>query len=327
MKTEVTGAASYKMSRRGRLGWDRPAAWFLLFLASGILVDKKANADAPCESSASACPGPVSAETARGIALGTGVRASAISTAALAYNTAGLTLGKVYHLEGIFDLQSDRDMIGIGAAVVDSATSALSAGLSIRGLIENGQQGLNGIDAYLGLAFPLIDMLSIGVGGRYINLWSPHGFDDNERRDFYDYRLTKGFTFDAAVRLSPIEWMHLAALAYNIVNRRSAYVPTVVGASVAVTPMRSLVIGSDSLVDLSSFGKARPVIGAGAEYLADPGIPLRLGYSYDTGRKIQRLTGGIGYTSQSFGLDVSLQQAIKGSDETRVMAGLRIYVI
>src|ERR1700746_268807 len=45
------------------------------------------------------CPRAMNAETARGLALGTGSRASALSTSALAYNPAALVLGHIYHVE------------------------------------------------------------------------------------------------------------------------------------------------------------------------------------------------------------------------------------
>jgi len=41
------------------------------------------------------------AETARGMAMGTGSRASAMSSSAVAYNAAALPFGRLYHLEGI----------------------------------------------------------------------------------------------------------------------------------------------------------------------------------------------------------------------------------
>jgi hypothetical protein len=299
------------------------ALWILL--CAGELV-----AEAPCKEDPRGCPQAASEETARGLALGSGVRASAISTSALAYNTAGLPLGKLYHLEGIFDLQPSKDTIGLGAAVVDSSTSSLAAGLSIRGLIENGREGVNGIDAYLGLGLPLADILSIGVGGRYINLWTPHGYDGDERNERYDsegYFLTKGFTLDTAVRINPVEILHVAALAYNVVNRHSAYVPVMAGGSVAFNIGRSFIVGVDSLADLSTFKRAQLLIGGGGEYLSGPGVPLRLGYRYDNGRRIHLVAGGIGYTSQSFGLDLSLQQEVSGGHDTRITAAVRIYVL
>lgn len=288
------------------------------------------SAKTPCAENPRQCPQAASEETARGLALGTGVRASAISTSALAYNTAGLPLGKVYHLEGLFDLQPSKDTIGLGAAVVDSSTSALAAGLSIRGMIENGREGVNGIDAYLGLGLPLVDILSIGVGGRYINLWTPHGYDGDDRNERYDadeHFLTKGFTFDAALRLSPVEFLHVAALAYNIVNRHSAYVPVMLGGSLAFNIGSSFVLGVDSLADLSTFKRAQLLVGGGAEYLTGPGVPVRLGYRYDNGRRTHVAASGIGYTSQSFGLDLSLQQEVAGGRDTRVTAAIRIYVL
>jgi opacity protein-like surface antigen len=315
------------VSIRGRGKWRRSPSARVALCALAFFGTQKVNAEAPCAGDGGKCPLAASQETPRGLALGTGVRASAISTSALAYNTSGLPLGKLYHLEGVFDLQPSNDVIGIGAAVVDSATSALAAGVSIRGLIENGREGENGVDAYLGLGLPLIDVLSVGIGGRYINLWTPHGFRGRERYDADNYKLTKGFTFDTALRIDPIDILHIAALAYNVVDRHSAYVPILLGGSVAVNIGRSITIGADCLADLTTFRKAALLVGGGAEYMGGPNVPLRLGYSFDAGRKKHAISGGIGYTSQSFGLDFSLQQQVAGGKDTRITASVRIYVM
>src|SRR5262245_26555589 len=80
-------------------------------LACGLLI--AAAALAPARAAAQPCGDPddgfctndppVSAETARGIALGTGLRASSVSTSALAYSPAALSLGNLYHIEANID--------------------------------------------------------------------------------------------------------------------------------------------------------------------------------------------------------------------------------
>src|SRR5262245_40470103 len=75
---------------------------------------------------------PATAETARGIALGTGLRASAISTSALAYSPAALALGNLYHIEANVEYLSGLNTVALGGAAVDSSTSKLGAGIAIR---------------------------------------------------------------------------------------------------------------------------------------------------------------------------------------------------
>jgi hypothetical protein len=126
----------------------------LLTAACLITLSNHARAaDPPCKTTARTCPVPLHSDTARGIALGTGVRASAASTSALAYNPAALVLGRLYHIEGVVDYSSAWSGAALGAAVVDSATSRVGAGIAFRGFLS-GDVGVSGIDGRAGLAFP-----------------------------------------------------------------------------------------------------------------------------------------------------------------------------
>lgn len=292
--------------------------WVLLAPAVG-------KADPPCASNPDGCPTAAAAESPRGLALGTGNRAAAFSTSALAYNTAGLPQGSLYHIEGNIDYQPANDVVVLGAAVVDSMTSKLAAGLSFRGSIANSSEGYSGIDFSLGLGFPFADEISVGLGGRYVNLW---------REDSYmgdDYKMPKGFTMDTALRVRPVDMLHLAFVAYNVIDRNSAYVPVTLGGSTTLVISDDLNLGADGLVDISSFDGAAPLFGGGLEYLSGKSVPLRLGYLFDTRRGIHAVTGGVGYASRKFSADFSLRQHVAGKSEdqryaTRLMAAVRFHL-
>src|SRR5689334_750654 len=76
---------------------------------------------------------PLSTESTRGLALGTGVRASAISAAAVTYNPASLPIAPLYHLDGAFGYESASDRWTATSTIVDS-TRPVSAGLSASGI-------------------------------------------------------------------------------------------------------------------------------------------------------------------------------------------------
>ena len=100
-------------------------------------------------------------ESTRGMAMGTGARASAASTQAQADNPANLVLGGMYHLESFAQYQPQLRAFGWGGAVVDSMTSKLAAGASARGLFGGNSAGDNqGWDVKVGLGIPFLDMLS-----------------------------------------------------------------------------------------------------------------------------------------------------------------------
>lgn len=282
------------------------------------------------------CQEPIAAETTRGLATGTGLRSSAISSSALAYNTAALPLGGLYHIEGNLDFQPSNKVFGLGAAVVDSVTSKLAAGISFRGFIssadtsDENRRDFDGIDVYLGLGYPLGEAVSLGLAGRYNNFWRSDVFvDDFENEtDTEDVTLAKGLNLDASLRIMPANNLQFALLAYNVVydKRDSPYVPVMVGGSFSFNIDKYATLGLDGLADVTSFDGVQFLVGAGGEYFISGVVPIRLGYRFDTGRKQHDVTGGVGYTDRHFGVDLSLRQRVAGGDETRLMAALRFYV-
>jgi hypothetical protein len=292
-------------------------------LASACLFGSaSALAEPPCSGIDHNCPLPLHSDTARGLALGTGVRASAVSTSALSYNPAALVLGKLYHIEGGVDYSSAYSGAALGAAVVDSATSQLGAGIAFRGFLA-GDTGVNGIDGRAAIAFPFSEMISIGLGGRYLDL----AYDTKDRSGrMTSTELVSGFTMDASLRVAPVPMLQLEALAANFINLDSPYTPVLLGGAAAFTAAQMVTIGLDTLVDVSSFDTAGVTIGGGVEVLLAEVAPIRLGYSFDTKRDLHTLSGGAGYTSRTVGVDFSIQQQLSRGADTRVMGVFRYYV-
>jgi hypothetical protein len=285
-----------------------------LFLILALVLPATALAAPPCPEGEE-CHEAAAYETPRGMALGTGNRASAYSTSALVYNTAGMPSVRLYHIEGDVDYQPSNDVVVLGASVIDSVTSRLAAGLAFRGTIANSHQGYNGIDFLLGLGFPFADAVSIGVSGRYVNLW-----------DDADHRLVKGLTMDTSLRVQPVEMLHLAVLAYNVIDRNSEYVPVTLGGSTSLVLGGAFNVGADCLVDISTFEEAKYLMGGGLEYVSGGTLPLRIGYQFDSGRETHAITGGVGYTGDKFSADLALRQQVAGGSATRVMAGVRFHI-
>lgn len=267
------------------------------------------------------CPEAIHYETARGIGLGTGLRASAVSTSALAYSPAALALGRVYHVEGVVDYMPGFNTVALGANVVDSSTSKLGAGIGLRGFIS-GDGGFDGLDGRLGLAFPISDLFAVGMTGRYIDLHTEIEDADGEP---VTVELAEGFTLDASLRLVPSPGLQIDVYALNFVDLNSLYVPVVMGTSFAIGASRNMSFGVDVLTDMTSYQDPKVTVGGGAEYLAR-GVPVRVGYLFDQARKIHAMTAGMGYADPRIGLDISLRQQVSGGDETRIIAAMRYFV-
>lgn len=298
-----------------------------LLALSLALCNAVAFAEKPCEASAgvapddNACVRVMSAESARGVALGSGSRATAVSTSALAYNPAALSLGKLYHVEGQVD-HMQGDTTAVGASVVDSSTSRLSAGVGGRGFFS-GRDGIKGLDARLGLAFAFNDQLSLGLSGRYLDLTREEQLDGDESRT---HELAKGFTMDASFRLTPAQGLHLAILSYNFIDLGTPYAPVQVGGALGFEAGQGLTIGIDMLTDVSTFESPELLAGGGLEYVAGDSLPLRVGYRYDGGRRTHAASGGIGYSDRHVGVDFALSREVAGGDDLRVTVALRYYV-
>jgi len=312
-------------------------AWLLacaLLCAGAVTAFAPAARAQPCPTR-HACDAQLAAEavTARGLALGTGLRASAISTSALAYSPAALALGNLYHIEANIDYISALNTVALGGAAVDSSTSKLGAGISLRGFLS-GDDGYNndagydydGIDGRVGLALALSQAFSLGVSGRYINVSSERNPIDIEDGEDEDVDLVSGFTMDASLRIAPVEGLQLDIAAMNFIDRNSVLTPVTIAGGVAVSVADSFSFGMDVLADLSSFEHAQLILGGGGEYLAAGAVPLRLGYGYDLGRDVHVLGIGIGYTDTKVGVDVGVRQDLSGGDSTRVMAAVRYHV-
>ncbi len=285
-------------------------------LVCWVALTATGHAEPPCpqEIEPKNCPMPVAAESARGMALGTGLRASGVSTSALAYSPGALSAGNLYHLEGNLDYMADNSTVAIGGAAIDSSTAKIGAGLALRGFVS-GDDGFAGLDGRLGLALPISDAFSVGVLGRYIDL-------EDKRFD----TTTDGFTMDAGFRIVPTPGLQLDLGAQNFINLDSPYVPTVLTGSFAFAAGDNLSLGVDVLTDMTSFEEPAVTAGGGVELLVGASIPLRGGYGLDVERSIHTVSGGIGYTDKQVGMDLSLRQQVSGGDDTRIMGALRYFV-
>lgn len=271
----------------------------------------------------SLCPEPLTFESARGIGLGTGMRAAAVSTSALAYSPGALAVGNLYHVEGNIDYLGYADTVALGAGVVDSSTSQLGAGIGIRGFLS-GDGGYDGLDGHLGLALAISDAFSIGLAGRYLNV-SREGDPDGDG-ELDDVDVAEGLTLDASIRVMPTEGLQIDFAALNFVNLEEAEVPLTLAAGLAFAVADMLSLGGDFLVDLSTYDEAAFIAGGGFEFLAAGSVPLRVGYRADLARERHAITAGVGYTDQQVGFDLGLRQNVAGDTETRVMASMRYYV-
>jgi hypothetical protein len=274
-------------------------------------------------------------ESARGMALGTGMRANGLSTQAQADHPANLPFGGLYHIESFSGYQPNLKRIVAGGSVVDSMTSRLAAGLSARGLFGDNEAGDNsGWEGRLSLGLPLAEIISVGVAGRYANFTvsDPKARAEHPPGRFspadHTYKL-KAFTMDASVSVRPIEGLSIAALAYNLIETDSPLAPMLVGGGLAFGK-NGFSAGGEVLADLNTqhlfVGGPKLQMGGGFEFLAQGIAPFRVGYMYDQGRHQHSVTGGLGYMDRSFGAQFSVRQVVTNPKDTTIFSVVQYFI-
>jgi hypothetical protein len=266
---------------------------------------------------------PDSMETARGMAMGLGARASATGTSGLAYNAAGLSIGRHYHVDSTVTYEPMAERFSVGGSVVDSHSGPVNMGVHFRYVHGNGRHGHGGYDGRIALAVPIGDSFAIGATGRYVSFWREGDQDVPS--------WAEGISLDAAVRVSPMPGLHFAALGYNLIPLNSPLVPLQVGGSASYTIDNTFTIAVDGLADLTTWQnedggiRAEGLFGIGAEYFTGE-VPIRAGYMYDSGRDTHFVTAGVGWMNEQFGIDIAWRQQLTERYHTWLLLSARYLV-
>lgn len=267
-------------------------------------------------------PRPEDFETARTLGTALGLRAGVNGAGAVLVNPANLSLGRLYHAEAITQYVPSSSLVSFGSVIADSSTSRVRAGFASRAILGREEKDYRGHDSRLSLGMGLGDAISVGVSLRYLRLRSRDQTVDG-------YPLSpelRAFTMDAALRVTPFEGFHVAALAYNLIRTDSPLAPTQLGGGIAYQYQDVLQVGADVLVDLSTFDTPTVLYGAGLEWIAGERYPLRAGYRRDEGRKVNGITSSFGYVAERYAIDLAWRQEIGPYRETQVLFSAR-YVL
>jgi hypothetical protein len=308
--------------QRWTKGWGSLMAVLAALMASPAGAQELAP-DRPREVPSSSTPFADTMETARGMAMGLGARASATSTSGLAYNAAGLSIGRLYHIESGVFYEPTASRFGLSGSVIDSYSGPVNMGVNFRYLHGNGQDGHGGYDGRLAIGLPIGDSFAIGVTGRYVSFWR----EGQEGASPW----AEGITFDASIRVTPIPGLHIAALGYNLLPMASWLTPMQVGGSASYTIDNRFTIAVDGLADLGTWqhadGSIRPeaLVGVGGEYFTGE-VPIRAGYAYDSGRDAHFVTAGVGWMNQQLGIDIAWRQQVTAEYHTRLLATFRYFI-
>jgi hypothetical protein len=301
-------------------------------------------------------------ETARSAAMGGALRALGDGTTSIFLDPAAMAESRTYHIEAGTQVTPETRGWLLGATVVDSVTSRLAGSFSLQGTpIAVDPSGIDRswLDLRLGLAFPITDRFIIGLTGRYLKatqsgiaqpgygfgfssasgglidptspLTGPGATPGDAAGNRPDrLALVNTFTFDAGIIIRPIDSISIAVVGQNLTYANNGFLPMIVGGGVGYKT-DTLAIEADGLADLSSYslpGALKPTarIMGGAEYILANVVPLRAGYRYDAGAKLNTLSLGTGYVGPSFAVEGSVKQTVSSPGATTVFLSVAYFL-
>ena len=155
-----------------------------------------------------------------------------------------------------------------------------------------------------------------------------------------------GVTFDVGLIFRLGDKFNIGAIGYNLWDHGSSETPLSLGIGLAYVPLPTLSINFDTVVNFTGYkqlhvnsmdqtkldSRITARLGPGIEWTIARKVPVRFGVVYDSAweghnsRGATYLTLGLGYLSQSFGIDLGYRVKVEAGTENFLMLGLRLFV-
>ena len=234
-------------------------------------------------------------------------------------NPAGVARAPMYIVDGGFSYGPTGAIIGGGIA--DSVHNPdFALGVAWNYFFGTGDHdSITGHDGRLAVGIPVVpEQVSIGAGVRYLRFTDTNIpiTDDDETQ-----ALIRGLTFDVGVNLRLAESLHLGLKGENLIDhcadddRCRGATPTRITAGAGLGFDTQFLISAEGGIDLTSSDEILFDFGAGAEYLANHAIPLRIGFQRRAFLDRNLLTFGLGWRSEEFGIDMAYRHDLRNSSE------------
>jgi hypothetical protein len=252
--------------------------------------------------------------------MGGAQRAIADGIDAISLNPAGMAQSKRYLITLDYAWSQDANAHRPQLGVLDSQTTQVATGLSysFERRVNSGNLDVHRVHFALGYN---IGMLSVGLAGKFTT-----GARQQVRADLVPAQngLYTGFNADVGLMLTPIPYLSLAVVGYNLVPTLEARELTPLAMAVALAGhVAGLEIGADAVLDFVSRGHLLTRWHFGAEYAVGNVVPLRAGFIYDRVGDDMFWTLGIGFQQTSFGLDFGYRQGVARQDNRTLALSLR----
>jgi hypothetical protein len=261
----------------------------------------------------------------REIAVGEALRGGAVGGSAAALNPAGLPLTRELVFEGGYGYRAvDRASL-VSASACDSTNAA--PGCFYYNLVDASPE-LDGMEyerrihtAGLTVSRAISPHVMLGSGLKYFNVSST----------VVDEGDNSGFNWDLGLTIRVNDVVNLGVVGYNLWGDEAVQFPRAVGGGFTLRPVSSLRASFDALFKTEvEAGAKTGRFGGGLEYFLQPGskntgFPIRIGGLHDRSEDRTFISAGLGIATTKIGIDVAARRAVRGDDETLVIASLRFY--
>ena len=265
-------------------------------------------------------PGP------RALAMGGAGRADARGDQGPRLNPSGMSLARVYTVEGGYQFITRDGGHVARVSVVDSTSgSNLAGGLyySYRTASPATLPRLTGHETGLSFSYPIAERVLVGVSGKYLNVSG--GFPEPDGAAKHG-----GVTADAGVTVRVASILTIGVVGYNLRDLSTVQAPVALGYGLALYPLPDLVIAVDGVHDFTTSDHTRGVrttVGGGGEYVLQHKTVLRAGGGHDGASGHGYVDVGVAALSELGAVDVGFRQDVSGDRKlTFIAVGLRLFV-
>jgi hypothetical protein len=260
----------------------------------------------------------------REIAMGEALRGGATGSSAIGLNPAGMPLNRELVLEGGYGYRASDQASIIGVSACDSTNAMpgcffydyVGASPKLGGMNLHRRTHITGGS----LAYLLTPRIALGATLKYFHSSSDVMTDSN----------ASGFASDVGATLRLTDLVNVGVTGYNLWSTtESPEFTRAVGGGVLVHPLPLLALSFDARWKLDGDQRGARY-GGGAELFlrsgnGQTGYPVRAGALHDNSLGTTYLSGGLGYTTIKFGIDIGARLAISRGNDTVVIASLRLF--
>jgi len=261
---------------------------------------------------------------AESLGVGDAVRASAWGPGALYANPAGLMRVNILVVEAAYSYLDGKNGHNLGLSVVDAKTNpdvALGVAYNFFSTAPDGRDR-DGNQMRIALATGYrSDELALyaGVGARWLALTLGQN-DGNEGVDESDDIDT--WTADLGLLLELAHRIRFGVVGQNLVDTKTAEAPRLLGLGLSFA-FDVLDINANLDLDLTDSERVVTTWGFGADFGVADAVHLRAGFVRDEPRDTERMTFGLGWSSDAVAVDLGYALALVAPSAMTVSVAMR----